>query len=228
MSLLGNLITQVAQSALDPNDGQRNPVNQTTNARQTTGLGDVLGSVLGNMQGGSTSGGQVGLDDILGSVLGSQRSGSSTAGAGGLGDVLGSVLGQSSGTRSSSGKGLLIAALMPLVLSWIQKNGGLSGALSKISGMGFEGKAQSWVSNQQSNDNLDPSDITRLFNQSDIDQVASQTGANENEVRQGIAELLPEVMNQLTPQGNLQNEGEANQEIAQILSQLSGQLSNFR
>lgn len=33
MSLLGNLITQVAQSALDPNDGQRNPVNQTTNAR---------------------------------------------------------------------------------------------------------------------------------------------------------------------------------------------------
>ena len=36
------------------------------------------------------------------------------------------------------------------------------------------------------------------------------------EVRQGIAELLPEVMNQLTPSGNLDNEAEANEELIRL------------
>jgi len=47
-------------------------------------------------------------------------------------------------------------------------------------------------------------------------------------VRQGIAELLPEVVNQLTPKGNLDTEAEANEEIDQIISQLSNRLGALR
>ena len=47
MSLLGNLVSQVARSAMDPEDAQRNPVNQRINPRRTGGLGDILGGVLG-------------------------------------------------------------------------------------------------------------------------------------------------------------------------------------
>ena len=32
MSLLGNLVSQVARSAMDPEDAQRNPVNQSSNS----------------------------------------------------------------------------------------------------------------------------------------------------------------------------------------------------
>ena len=57
MSLLGNLVSQVARSAMNPEDAQRNPVNQHTSARRTGGLGDILGSVLGgsNQAGGIQS-----------------------------------------------------------------------------------------------------------------------------------------------------------------------------
>ncbi len=238
MSLLGNLVTEIARSAMDPNDAQRNPVNQHTTPRRTGGLGDILGSVLsgsGNQTGNYNPQQQTrqadngfGLDDVLGS-LGSLMSGAQqggmSSGAGGLGDVLGSVLGgqRSSGT-SGGGKGMLVAALLPMVLSWIQRNGGLSGALTKITGMGFDNQARSWLSNDELNDNLDPNEVSRLFDEGEIQQVAKHTGANDVEVRQGLAELLPEVFNQLTPQGNLDNEGEANQEIEQIVSQLSSRL----
>lgn len=242
MSLLGNLVSQVARSAMDPEDRQRNPVNQRINPRRTGGLGDILGSVLGGgtqpsgynpQQYERRSDNSFGLDDIIGGLTGANQRGGMSAGAGGLGDVLGSVLsGQMGSGRTSragfGGKGMLIAALMPMVLSWIKRNGGLSGALSKITGMGYENQARSWMSNQEVNDNLDPNEITRLFDESEIQQVAAHTGANEMEVRQGLAELLPEVMNQLTPNGNLENEPEANEEIDQIITQLSNRLGTLK
>ena len=117
---------------------------------------------------------------------------------------------------------------MPMVLSWIQRNGGLSGSLSKITGMGHDKQARSWMSNHELNDNLDPNEVNRLFDEQEIQQVAARTGANEMEVRQGLSELLPEVMNQLRPQGNLNSEAEANQEIDQIISQLSSRLGTLK
>ena len=241
MSLLGNLVSQVARSAMDPEDAQRNPVNQRINPRRTGGLGDILGGVLG---GGNQPSGYnpqqyerrsdngFGLDDIIGGLTGANQRGGMNSGSGGLGDILGSILGgQAMGGQKRGGfggKGMLIAALMPMVLSWIKRNGGLSGALSKITGMGYENQARSWMSNQEVNDNLDPNEINRLFDDSEIQQVAAHTGANEMEVRQGLAELLPEVMNQLTPNGNLDNEPEANEEIEQIINQLSSRLGALK
>lgn len=243
MSLLGSLVSQVARNAMDPEDAQRNPVNQSTTSRRTGGLGDILGSVLGGnsnqpqghnpQQNNRQPDNGFGLDDILGGLTGGSQRGGMSSGAGGLGDILGSVLGgQTMGgqTKQSGfgGKGMLIAALMPMVLNWIKRNGGLSGALSKITGMGYENQARSWMSNQEDNDNLDPNEISRLFDESEIQQVAAHTGANDVEVRQGLAELLPEVMNQLTPNGNLDNEAEANQEVDQIISQLSSRLGALK
>ena len=242
MSLLGNLVSQVARSAIDPEDHQRNPINQRITPRRTGGLGDILGGVLtGNrnqprdynpQQYDRQPDNNFGLEDILGGLTGSnnQSRGNSRMGgtSGGLGDILGSVLGGQRTSGGFGGKGMLIAALMPMVLSWIQRNGGLSGALSKITGMGYEQQARSWMSNHELNDNLDPHDVNRLFDEQEIQQVAAHTGASDTEVRQGLSELLPEVMNQLTPHGNLDNELEANDEIDQIISQLSSRLNALK
>lgn len=234
MSLLGNLITQVARSAMDPEDSKRNPVNQNINPRRTGGLGDILGGVLGgssNSPNNKQADNGFGLDDVLGSLIGGNgnQSANTNSGAGGLGDILGSVLGgQTNRSGFGGGKGMLVAALLPMVMSWIQRNGGLGGALSKITSMGFDNQARSWMSTNEVNDNLDPNDITRLFDNTEIQQVAAHTGANEAEVRQGLAELLPEVVNQLTPHGNLDNESEANQEIDQIVSQISSRLGTLK
>ena len=227
MSLLGNLISQVARQAMEPEDTNRSP-NPRTQSRSTGGLGDILGSVLGGNNSAqantrSQSNG-FGLDDIIGGMLGGQAGGN-TSGAGGLGSILGSVLGRGQASvRGGSNKAMLVAALMPIALNWIQRNGGLSGALNKVKDMGFGNEAQSWMSTQQQNQNLDPNQINKLFDQQEIEQVCQQTGADETEVRQGLAELLPEIVNQLTPSGDLAKEQEANSEVNEILSQISASL----
>ena len=223
MSLLGNLITQVARQAMDSQDSKRSPANQQTQSRSTGGLGDILGSVLGGNTSAQTNtraqDNGFGLDDIIGGMLGGK-----TSGAGGLGSVLGGGQSANRGAQAGGSKAMLVAALMPIALNWIQRNGGLSGALNKIQDMGFGNQAQSWMSTQQQNENLDPNQINKLFDQQEIDQVCQQTGADETEVRQGLAELLPEIVNQLTPSGDLAKEQEANSEINEILSQISASL----
>ena len=127
MSLLGNLITQVARQAMDSQDSKRSPANQQTQSRSTGGLGDILGSVLGGNTSAQTNtraqDNGFGLDDIIGGMLGGK-----TSGAGGLGSILGSVLGggQSAnrGAQAGGSKAMLVAALMPIALNWIQSNGG--------------------------------------------------------------------------------------------------------
>lgn len=141
---------------------------------------------------------------------------------------LSSVLGQGGlargGLPQQSGgfnKSTLLLALLPVVLAYIQKNGGLSGVLSKFSNNGMGNKAQSWVSIDTDNDGIDAGDIQRLFGEQEIQAACAQTGASESEVCQGIAELLPKVVNDLTPQGDLSTEQQANDEIAQILAQMN-------
>ena len=218
MSLLGNLVTQVARSAMGADDNAQTTNNQSSGG----GLGDVLGSVLGGGNTQQNNQASPGMGDILGSVLGG---GNSANGAGGLGAVLGGVLGGQMARKAGGGKGMLLAALMPIVLGWIQRNGGLSGALGKVKELGFDKQVNSWMSTQESNETLNPEEVNRLFGEDEIRQVATQTGTDENEVKQGISELLPEVFNQLTPNGDLGTEPEANQEINEILQQISGVLS---
>lgn len=204
MSLLTNLITQVAQSAMQ---GQQPQQQQP----QNSGLGGMLGSVLG---GGQSSGVNLsdgfGLDDLIGMAGMAMNQNQPQV------QSQGNVLGGQSG-----GKSALMVALLPLALNFIQQNGGLSGALGKVQNMGFGQQANSWMSANQSNQSLNPNDITQLFDQQQIQQVAQQTGCGEGEVCQGMADLLPQIFDQLTPDGDTNKEAEANNEINEILSQIS-------
>lgn len=214
MSLLGNLISQVAQSALQ---GQAKP-------QQDSGLGSILGGMLGQTQpqpqrpAVDLSNG-FGLDDVIG-MAGMAMNGKQNQSQGGMmGQVLGNVL--SSQLGGSAGKNALMLALLPLALNFIQQNGGLSGALAKIQNMGFGNQAQSWLSTNQANQTLNPTDISQLFDDNQLHQVTQQTGCDKNEICQGMADLLPQVFDHLTPDGDTNTENQANDEISQILSQLS-------
>lgn len=208
MSLLQSIVTQVAQNALKDTKGVQNDM-----------VGTALAGLLGGVGGQSQQGG-------LGGLLGSLVSGQANQSPANLGGLLGSFLGnQTQLTKSQSGgfdKSTLLLALLPVVLNYIQKNGGLSGVLSKLQGSGLGEKAQSWVNIDKDNDGIDAQDVARLFGNQEISEVCSQTGASEQEVCQGIADLLPKVVNDLTPKGDLGSEQQANDEIAQILSQLKG------
>lgn len=230
MGLLDGLVGQVVSNALGGQQKQQ----------QSNDLGGLLGQVVASQLGGNQNQSQSGLGGLLGSVVASQLGGGQSQTQGGLGGLLGgllggqqkqapadlgSILGQVVAGQMSGGKGgfdkkTLLIALIPVVLGFIQKNGGLSGVLAKFNGAGLDNKAQSWVALDQDNDGLDAGDVMRLFGSDEIDNVCQKTGASQGEVCQGIAELLPQVMNDLTPNGNVGvDETVANNEISEILAQ---------
>ena len=236
MGLLTSLVTQVAQSAIQSKMSQSKMGGQSQ--ADMGGLGNIFSNVLGGgVQQPQMQSNGFGLDDIIGMAM-NQNQGMSQGGV--LGQVLGSVLGSGMGGGLGSGmgnnvgmnqfpqsqsgfggKGMLMAALLPIALMFIQRNGGLSGAFNKIQNMGFGHQANSWMSADQSNQPLDPNDINQLFDNDELAQVAAQTGVDQSEVRQGMAELLPQLFDSLTPNGDTRTEPEANDEISEILSQLS-------
>jgi uncharacterized protein YidB (DUF937 family) len=138
------------------------------------GLGDVLGQVLG---GGAQRGGGGDMGDILGQVLGG---GAQRGGGGGMGDILGQVL----GGGASGGMG------------------GLGGLLEQMQRAGYGEQARSWVGTGQ-NMPVSPDVLGQIFGQGGIEEIARQAGVTPQEASTGLSELLPDVVNQVTPDGQV-------------------------
>ena len=142
---------------------------------------------------------------------------------GGLGDLLGSVLGGKQGQAKPAvqgGAGLLIA-LLPVLLTWVQQQGGLEKVLASLQSKGLGDQAKSWMSTGQ-NQPIQLQQVEQVFGSTQVDQFAHQTGANRDAVLSGIASLLPQVVDQLTPKGDMSTVQDANQEIGTLLGQLGG------
>ncbi|KXZ69603.1 YidB family protein [Acinetobacter venetianus] len=198
MTDLTNIVEILAKQALS---GQQ--------SNQGGGLGGILGSVLGQMSGQqNTQNQQGGLGGILGSVLGQLGGGSSST--------------QTNATSGNTAQTLLIAVL-PLVLAWIQKQGGLQGALDKLKNAGLANQVQSWVDPQQQNaQDVPTQNIQSLFDDQDVEQVAQQAQAPKQAIYGAIASVLPQVIDSLTPQGSNTSQQEVNNDIQNVLNMVSG------
>lgn len=201
MTDLTNIVEILAKQALG---GQQQ-------SGQAGGLGGILGSVLGQLGGQqqNTQNQQGGLGGILGSVLGQLGGGNTST--------------QSNATGGGNTAQTLLIAVLPLVLAWIQKQGGLQGALDKLKNAGLSNQVQSWVDPQQQNaGDVPEQNIQSLFDDQDVEQVAQQTQAPKQAIYGAIASVLPQVIDSLTPQGSSTNPQEANQDIQQVLNLVSG------
>ncbi len=193
MTNLNNIVEILAKQALGGGQQQN----------QESGFGGILGSVLGQ--------------------LGGQSQQSNTGGLGGiLGSVLGQFGGQSQGSNAGGGSQLLIAVL-PLVLAWVQKQGGLQGALDSLKGQGLTSQVEDWVSTGEGdNAVVDPQQIQNLFSDAEIEQVAQQAQAPKQDVLSAISTVLPQIIDSLTPQGEQTSSTEANSDIANVMNLVSG------
>ena len=208
MTNLASLVEAIAKQALGGQTGAQQGTNQNQqntqqNANNAGGLGSILGSVLGNLGGSSQQNATTG---------------------GGLGSILGSVLGQLGGTQSRTGGGKsgLLIAVLPIVLAWIQKQGGLQGALDKLTKSGLGSQAQSWVDpSTAQNQSVQTEQVQQLFDEQDIAQVVNQTNEPTQNVYAAIATVLPQIIDSLTPQGQTSNSDEANNDIQNILNSLN-------
>ena len=153
------------------------------------------------------------LDDLLGGLLGGQ-----SGGGGGLEDILGQLTGgqggegQPSGARTG-GAGML-AMLVPLVAGLL-KSGGLNKILSGLQQQGLGSQAQSWVGTGQ-NEAVSGADLERAIGQDEIAAIARQLGISESQAADAVAEVLPRVVDQVSPQGELPAENELDDLFARI------------
>ena len=157
-------------------------------------LGQILGSVLGGARDGqqSPTGGGMGggLGDLLGGMLG--RSTGSGGGLGGLGGA----------TSGLGGKGALMSMLLPLAMQWVQRNGGVGALLQRFQQKGYSQQAASWVSTGP-NEELAPQAVHDVVGMDELSRLSQQLGVSHEEVSAGMAQILPEVVNHLTPEGNV-------------------------
>jgi uncharacterized protein YidB (DUF937 family) len=117
-------------------------------------------------------------------------------GSGGLGNILQGGLG-----------GLLGGAAAGGVLS-----GGLNDLLKQLQDSGQGEVAKSWVGTGQNQD-IDPDDLGKALGADQINALSAQSGLSRNDLLAGLAQQLPQLVDQLTPQGRLPTEQEASRWI---------------
>lgn len=100
---------------------------------------------------------------------------------GGLGDVLGQVLG---------GGG-----------------GGLGGLLEAVQRAGFGDQARSWVGTG-ANQPLPADALAQIFGAGGLAEIARRAGLSEADASRGLSQLMPEVVDHLTPKGEVPQDGD--------------------
>lgn len=154
----------------------------------------VVLEILINRQGGSGGG----LANVLGGMLGG---GGGNAAAGGLvGAALGGLLGGSGGTGGASGLGAL---------------------LEQFQRAGFAEQATSWVGSGQ-NLPISPEVIGQVFGSDRLSQIARQVGVSEADASAGLAQLLPEVVDRVTPNGQMPDLDQLVASVAGLSRQFGG------
>lgn len=115
------------------------------------------------------------------------------------------------------------AAQSPLVsvaLQLIQQQGGLPGIINKFEQGGMAAQARSWVGSG-ANMPITGTQLQEILGTGSIGQIAQQLGLSHGDASANLAQLLPQVIDHLTPAGQIPaDHGDA---LKQALSALTKQ-----
>lgn len=120
------------------------------------------------------------LDSVLGAVMGA---GQQQAGAGGLGGNLGALLPVITGMLANDGQ-----------------HGGLGGLLEKFNQAGLGEVASSWVGKGE-NMPISADQISQVLGSDAVKDIAAKLGMGSGEAGGALAQMLPGIIDQLTPNG---------------------------
>ena len=129
-----------------------------------------------------------------------------------LDGLLGSLMG------GMQGGGAQQNPLLQVALQLLQQNGGLPGILAKFQQAGYGAQAGSWVSTGR-NMPISADALSQVFGQGQLSQIAQQLGMSHGDAAGGLASMLPQMIDKMTPQGQVpDNHGDM---VAQALALLT-------
>ena len=92
--------------------------------------------------------------------------------------------------------------LLQMAAQLIQQNGGLPGIISKFQQAGFGQQAGSWVGTGQ-NMSISAEQLQQVLGGGSIGALAQQFGLSHGDAMGGLAQALPQVIDKLTPTGQI-------------------------
>lgn len=109
--------------------------------------------------------------------------------------------------------------LLAGVMSMIDHAGGFPALLQKLKDSGLADQVTSWISSGE-NQAVSGNQIADALGAGNIEQIAQQAGLEPEHASAGLAQLLPQIIDKLTPDGQIPDDGL----LAQGLNLLKGKL----
>ena len=113
-----------------------------------------------------------------------------------------------------SGKGQ--GELLPMVMGLVTQGGGIRGVLQKFAAQGMGEVAGMWVANGP-NPPITAEQFTKVFGQQQVNLVARQMGVLPQQAAQGLAAVLPLVIDKLTPDGQAVDGGALESNVFKLM-----------
>jgi uncharacterized protein YidB (DUF937 family) len=113
----------------------------------------------------------------------------------GILDTLGSALGSGKGNQQND----VVSTIMNLIG---QQKGGLNGLVEQFTSKGLGDVISSWVGTGK-NQPINSNQLTNALGSNTIKNIASKLGMDTGTVTSQLSNLLPEVVDKLTPEGKI-------------------------
>jgi uncharacterized protein YidB (DUF937 family) len=96
--------------------------------------------------------------------------------------------------------GVLGGVVGAVVTDVIRRNGGVQGVVNQFESQGFGPTVRSWVSTGP-NQPIAPEHVEQVFGSDLLQQMSAKTGMSVTELKEKLAEILPQAIDQMTPGG---------------------------
>ena len=123
-----------------------------------------------------------------------------------LDSILGGVTGQGQGQGNQGTAMLIQLALQMLSNNSARGGSGLDGLIRQFEQAGLGNQMNSWIGTGQ-NMPISPDQLTQVFGRGSMEQMAASSGLGVEQVSSGLSDLLPQLIDRATPQGQVSDAG---------------------
>ena len=113
------------------------------------------------------------------------------------------------------------SGLMGVVMGLVNQQGGLSGLVSQLSQGGLGDAVKSWIGTG-ANQPVSGEAITQAMGSDKIQELAAKAGLSTDALSSGLAQMLPGVVDKLTPNGEVPSGDLMEQGLALLKGKLFG------
>ena len=110
----------------------------------------------------------------------------------------------------------MAAVAAQLVLKFLQ-NGGLEKLLGGMKQRGLTEQADSWVSTGK-NEPITAQQLEEVAGTQQIEEIAQQVGASREQTAEVLAQALPQVVDKVTPEGQLPQQTDVDNALGQLFA----------